>query len=192
MGVTISTKGRNPCLRFWIVSSQVHERANAAHPVGLLRARRKRPRGRRTTKKGDDERAPSHEVALARGAQSSTPVGRCASQRNIRAHVASGSNCDWASSIDVAYARVVGQESRPCLLPLRADFEGVSSHSLYMCATQHAVTRASRCSLTYRIPCRRCWPYSKPHFARQSLLPQFRFPNGDPKDPVRIWRRLVR
>jgi hypothetical protein len=37
-----------------------HEHADAAHPLGLLRARRERPSGRPTAAKQDDEIAPPY------------------------------------------------------------------------------------------------------------------------------------
>jgi hypothetical protein len=36
-------EGREASLFFWIVCDPVQEHADATHPVGLLRARRKRP-----------------------------------------------------------------------------------------------------------------------------------------------------
>jgi len=51
-------QGSNACLSVRIVISQ-HQYGDASHPLALLRARRERPRRRRTAKQGD-ELAPSH------------------------------------------------------------------------------------------------------------------------------------
>ena len=50
---------REAGLRFRIVRGRAHEHADAPHPLGLLRARRERPRGRRAAEKRD-ELAPLH------------------------------------------------------------------------------------------------------------------------------------
>jgi hypothetical protein len=49
-------------LRQWVVGGQVHEKADAAHPLALLRARDHRPRRRTADQR--DELAPSHHAAL--------------------------------------------------------------------------------------------------------------------------------
>jgi hypothetical protein len=46
-----------------IVRGQIHERADASHPIALLRARRERPRNRRAAKQCD-ELAASHIAPL--------------------------------------------------------------------------------------------------------------------------------
>ena len=51
---------REAGLSFRIVRGQAHEHADAPHPLGLLRARRERPRGRRAAEKRD-ELAPPHD-----------------------------------------------------------------------------------------------------------------------------------
>src|SRR5262249_10590800 len=48
-------------LRLWVVGGQIHEQADATHPLALLRARRERPCCRRTAEKRD-ELAPSHSI----------------------------------------------------------------------------------------------------------------------------------
>src|SRR5262245_7926135 len=50
---------RHPGCRFGIVCGQIHEYADAPHPLALLRTRRKRPRSRRAAEQ-DDEIAPSY------------------------------------------------------------------------------------------------------------------------------------
>ena len=50
---------RDAGLTFRIVRGCGHEHADAPHPLGLLRARRERPRGRRAAEKRD-ELAPLH------------------------------------------------------------------------------------------------------------------------------------
>jgi hypothetical protein len=46
-------------LCFWIVLRNRHQDPDPAHLIGVLPARRERPRRRRAAEKGD-ERAPSH------------------------------------------------------------------------------------------------------------------------------------
>jgi hypothetical protein len=50
---------RTACLPDRVVRSRAHEHANAPHPLGLLRARRERPSGRRAAE-SQDELAPFH------------------------------------------------------------------------------------------------------------------------------------
>jgi hypothetical protein len=52
-------KRRDAGLPFWIADSQVHEHANAPHPLGLLRARRERPRGHCAAEQRDEIAAES-------------------------------------------------------------------------------------------------------------------------------------
>ena len=46
-------------------AAEVHQHADAPHPLALLRARRERPRGRAAEQ--SDELAPSHELASDEG-----------------------------------------------------------------------------------------------------------------------------
>jgi hypothetical protein len=73
-----------------MVRGGAHEHADAPHPLGLLRPRRERPRGRRTA----DERyelSPPHELPSDE-ARNLAHKRACASQRNLSAYVGSGSN----------------------------------------------------------------------------------------------------
>src|SRR5262245_56803149 len=55
-------KRHDPGLPFRIIRSEVHEHADAPHLLGLLRARRERPRRCRATDERD-ELAPSHSIS---------------------------------------------------------------------------------------------------------------------------------
>src|SRR5262249_49874881 len=55
-------ESREARLTFRIIGGEIHEHADAPHPVGLLRARRKRPGCRRATDERN-ERAPFHSIA---------------------------------------------------------------------------------------------------------------------------------
>ena len=57
---------REAGLCFRIIRGQVHEHADAPHPLGLLRVRRERPRRRRAADQRD-ELAPSHGASLSEG-----------------------------------------------------------------------------------------------------------------------------
>src|SRR5262249_47528784 len=52
------------------------EHADAAHPVWLLRARRERPRGCRTAKKGDELAPPNHSITSSASASSLSGISR--------------------------------------------------------------------------------------------------------------------
>src|SRR5262249_8177814 len=58
--------------RIRIVRAPAHEHADAPHPLGLLRARRERPRSRRAAEQRD-EPAPLHSITSS--ARSKIPVG---------------------------------------------------------------------------------------------------------------------
>jgi hypothetical protein len=45
-------------LCLWIVGGEIHEHADAPHPLALLRARRERPRGCRAAEKRDEIATP--------------------------------------------------------------------------------------------------------------------------------------
>jgi hypothetical protein len=45
-------ESREARLTFRIVGCEIHEHADAPHPLALLRARRERPRNRRATEQG--------------------------------------------------------------------------------------------------------------------------------------------
>src|SRR5262245_21073145 len=60
-------------LHFRIVRGQAHEDANASHSLGLLRARRDRPRRRRAAEQRD-ELAPLHSITSS--AMASSPGGK--------------------------------------------------------------------------------------------------------------------
>ena len=53
---------RDASLKFRIVRGCGQEHADAAHPLGLLRARRERPRRRRAAEKGDELAPPDHSI----------------------------------------------------------------------------------------------------------------------------------
>jgi len=59
-------------LPFRIVRGQVHQHADAAHALALLRPRGERPRDRRAAEQGD-ELAPSHLLLAANGADGLRP-----------------------------------------------------------------------------------------------------------------------
>src|SRR6516165_8613384 len=63
---------REAGLCFRIIRSEWHEHADAPHPLDLLRARRERPRHRRTAEKRD-ELAPVHSITSS--ARASTVAG---------------------------------------------------------------------------------------------------------------------
>src|SRR5262249_48954504 len=56
----------NTSVPFRIVSSQIDEHADASHPLGFLRPRRKRPRSRRATEHRDELPAPHSITSSAR------------------------------------------------------------------------------------------------------------------------------
>ena len=58
---------RDAGLRFRIVRSRVHQHADAPHPLGLLRARRQRPRRRRAAEQRDELAAPIIRSPRRRG-----------------------------------------------------------------------------------------------------------------------------
>src|SRR5262249_52562709 len=69
-------KRRETRLSFRVVRGKIHEHADAAHPLALLRARRERPRRSRATKKRDELAAShvGHGPSSCRGVTTSNRV----------------------------------------------------------------------------------------------------------------------
>src|SRR5262249_57533757 len=59
---------------FWIIPGAVHKHADPPHPLGLLRARRERPRGRRATEQRDELAALHSITSSARAINVGGPV----------------------------------------------------------------------------------------------------------------------
>ncbi len=68
---------REACLHFRIVLGIGHQHADAPHPLGLLRARRERPRRRAAEQR--DELAPLHSITLS--ARATSPAGTSMADR---------------------------------------------------------------------------------------------------------------
>src|SRR5262249_20633112 len=66
---------RGASLPFGTVSGKVHEHADATNPIGLLRARRERPRGCRAAKKEGELAPPNHSITSS--ARASSVGGTC-------------------------------------------------------------------------------------------------------------------
>jgi hypothetical protein len=75
-------ESREARLTFRIIGGEIHEHADAPYPLGLLRPRRKRPRGCRAAEQRD-ELASSHHSITSSASESSTPFPR------IKPHVPS-------------------------------------------------------------------------------------------------------
>src|SRR5262249_15039759 len=73
-----------------------HERADAPHPVRLLRTRREGPSSRRATDKCDEFASPHRLAPLAEGLTLPCCGLHCASRQILAAHVRFGSKADIA------------------------------------------------------------------------------------------------
>src|SRR5262249_22570086 len=106
--------------RFRIVGGQVHEHADAPHPFALLRARRERPRSRRTPEQRD-ERAALHSMT------SSVRCRRRARERSAARPARAGGVVFWVCAMLLLIAAIeipwmACDEGRQAFTPPRGPF----------------------------------------------------------------------